>query len=85
MKNCVARVASASDEENDVLIKVSAEQQIVGELSQIINYLEGRSLPEDASAAKKTRIAANQGCFLADGILYYEWLDNPGRRRLDVQ
>ena len=58
MKNCEVRVVSASDK-NKVLIRVQAEQQKDGKLSQIINYLEGRSLPEDASAAKKIVISAN--------------------------
>ena len=58
MKNCEVRVVSASDE-NKVLIRVQAEQQKDGALSQIINYLQGRSLPEDAYAANKIVIATN--------------------------
>ena len=52
MKNCEVHVVSVSDE-NKVLIRVQAEQRKDGALSQIINYLEGRSLPEDAYAVKK--------------------------------
>ena len=84
MKNRDVHVVSASDEENKVLIRVQAEQRKDGELSQIINYLEGKSLPKDAAEAKKTVIAANQGYFLVDGILYYESSDSPRRRRLVV-
>ena len=66
------------------MFRVQAEQRKDGELSQIINYLEGKSLPKDAAEAKKTVIAANQGYFLVEGILYYESSDSPGRRRLVV-
>ena len=52
---------------------------------QIINnYLEGKTLPEGATEAKKMVITANQGYFLVDGILYYESSDSPGRRRMVV-
>ena len=64
VKNSVVRVVSASDEGNEVLITVQAEQCKDGELSHIINYLEGKSLPEDPAEAEKTVIAANQGNFL---------------------
>ena len=83
-KNYDVCVISASDEQNEALIRAQAEQRKDGELSQIINYLEGKSLPKDAVEAKKTVIAANQGYFLVDGILYYESSDSPGRRRLVV-
>ena len=44
---------------------------------QIINnYLEGKTLPEGATEAKKMLIAANQGYFLVDVILYYESSDS---------
>ena len=58
VKNFEVHVISASDE-NKILIRVQAEQRKDGALSQIINYLEGRSLPEDAYAAKKIVIATN--------------------------
>ena len=44
-------VVSASDE-NEVLIRVQVEQCKDGELSQITNYLDGKSLPEDPSESK---------------------------------
>ena len=65
MKNHDVCVVSASDEETKVLIRVQAEQRKDGEISQIINYLEGKSLPGDAAEAKKLVIAANQGYFLS--------------------
>ena len=80
IKNCDIRVVSASDE-NEVLIRVQVEQHKDGELSQITNYLDGKSLPEDASESKKIVIAASQGYFLVDGILYYKSSDSPGRKR----
>ena len=46
VKNLDVHVVSAGDEENKVLIRVQTEQRKDGELSQIINYLEGKSLPE---------------------------------------
>ena len=51
VKNHDVCVVSASDEENKVLISVQAEQRKDGELSQIINYLEDKSLLEDAAEA----------------------------------
>ena len=66
------------------LIRVQAEQWKDGALSQIINYLEGRSLPEDAYAANKIVIATNWGYFLVNGILYHESSDSPRRRKLAV-
>ena len=71
-KNYDVCVVSASDEQNEALIRAQAEQRKDGELSQIINHLEGKSLPKDAAEAKKTVIAANKRYFLVDGILYYE-------------
>ena len=42
-KNYDVCVISASDEQNEALIRAQAEQRKDGELSQIINYLEGKS------------------------------------------
>ena len=57
VKNCEEHVVSTSDE-NKGLIRVQAEQWKDGALSQIINYLDGRGLPEDAYAVKKIIVIA---------------------------
>ena len=84
VKNCDVCVVSTTANEDEVLVRVQAEQRKDGELCQIIDYLEGKGLPAEAAEAKKTVIAANQGYFLVDGVLYYESTDNPGRRTLIV-
>ena len=77
MKNCDVCVVSTSADEDEVLVRVQVEQQKDGELCQIIGYLERKGLPAEG---KKTVIAANQGYFLMDGILYNEATGSPVRR-----
>ena len=84
VENCDVRTVAASDGQEKVLIRVQAEQRKDSELFHLINYLEGKGLPEDMTEAKKVVSAANRGYFLVDGVLYYESTDTPGRKRLVV-
>ena len=84
VQNCDVRAVTASDEEDEILVRVRTEQQKDKELSQLISYLESKQLPEDAKESKTIVNAANHGYFMVDGVLYYEPADTPGRRRLVV-
>lgn len=84
VESCHVRAVSANDEEDEVLVRIQAEQRKDRELSQIIGYLEGTGLPEDAAEMKRVMSTANHGYFLVGGVLYYEPADTPGRRRLVV-
>ena len=84
VRNCDVRAVTTSDEEDGTLVRVCTEQKKDRELSQLINYLESKQLPEDAAESKVIVNAANHGYFVLDGVLYYESADTPGRRRLVV-
>ena len=82
VRKCDVRAVTTSDEEDGTLVRVRTEQKKDKELSQLINYLESKQLPEDAAESKVIVNAANHGYFMLDGVLYYESADTPGRRRL---
>ena len=63
-KNYDVYVVSASDEQNEALIRAQVEQRKDGELSQIINYL----VPKDAAEAKKTEIKDMEFCTMSHQI-----------------
>lgn len=83
-EHCDVRAVSTSDEGDEILVRVQAEQRQDRELSLLIGYLKGKGLPEDVDETKQVINSANHGYFLVDGVLYYEPTDTLGRRRLVV-
>ena len=64
--------------------RIQSSQREDSELSQLIEYMEHRSLPEDPVMAKKIATQALKGYYLIDGILYFEDSVVPGRQWMVV-
>jgi len=69
---------------DDVLIKVQREQRKNEQLKRLIAYLEDKTLPEDTKHALQVVNLGKKGYYLIDGILYFESIDVPDRRRIVV-
>jgi len=80
VENSVVMSVTASDEEEQNLGKVQAEQCINHKLAQLIEYLEQGVLPTGPAEAQRIVRDANQGYFLVDGVLYFESPDLQGRQ-----
>jgi len=76
----VVMSVTASDEEEQNLGKVQAEQHMDHKLAQLIEYLEQGVLPIGPAEAQRIVRDANQGYFLVDGVLYFESPDLQGRQ-----
>ena len=72
------------DNRNPALQQVQDEQRSDHDLAQLIDFLQAKKLPDDPEVAKRITAQSRKGYYVIDGILFYEGVDMPDRRRLVV-
>ena len=64
-----------SSELDSTLQQVQTEQQKDPELAKIIDFITDKTVPADSRDAQFVVGVAKKGCYVVDGILYYEGAD----------
>ena len=72
------------DSRNPALQQVQDEHRSDHDLAQLIDFLQAKKLPDDPEVAKRITAQSRKGYCVIDGILFYEGVDMPDRRRLVV-